>query len=36
MGGGGANIKIAQGKQKEKKIVHQENLKKNIRAETFQ
>jgi hypothetical protein len=28
--------KIAQGKQKEKKIVHQESLKKKIRAETFQ
>jgi hypothetical protein len=29
--GRGAKIKIAQGKQKEKKFVHQESLKRKIR-----
>jgi hypothetical protein len=32
LGGGGIKIKIEQGKQKEKKFVHQKSLKK-IRAE---
>jgi hypothetical protein len=32
----GVAKKIAQGKQKEKKFVHQESLKKKICAETFQ
>jgi hypothetical protein len=36
VGGGGAKIKIEQGKQKEKKIRAPKKFEKKIRAETFQ